>query len=98
MWNMAVLLTVLQAFDGWTTWSILKAGGRELNPVLVKLIEVVGVVPALVVVKGVAAGLGWFIALAPVGDVRWRGTALAMVAVVYVAVAVSNWRQYRKRG
>jgi len=28
---MAAALTALQVFDGWTTWRILRAGGRELN-------------------------------------------------------------------
>ncbi len=61
----AAALTVLQAFDGWTTYKILRLGGRELNPIVKWLMDRIGEYEALVVFKTMAIALVWVIALNP---------------------------------
>ena len=60
----AAVLIALQVYDFWSTPRILKkSGGRELNPLMAKLMEAVGIMPALIITKGGAivavAGAAW---------------------------------------
>jgi hypothetical protein len=48
-----ILITALQLADGWTTYKILSDGGRELNTRMRKGIEQYGLIPALVIYKGI---------------------------------------------
>lgn len=88
------ILIALQLLDGLTTWLVLKRGGYEANPVLVKLSEFLrrftGAKWAwLVVAKlfGVAASW-WLVFNAP----AWFCYVLALI---YASVVVNNIRAYR---
>jgi hypothetical protein len=94
---LALALTALQAFDGWTTYRILKAGGVERNPVMLWLMERIGTYPALLATKMLAVALVWVIALAPM-DTRLRFLALSVLCAVYAWVAWNNWLVYRRLG
>ena len=96
---LAVLLTILQAFDGWTTYKIVQRGGFEKNDLVAKLIERIGLYPALVLVKGGAAALGWLLVIAPVVDeftATLRASLVIGLAVLYGWVAWHNWNVLRK--
>ena len=84
----AAALTVLQVFDGWTTYTILKWGGVELNVVVRWFMDKLGVYPALVVSKTAAIALVWVIALNPIDITPFLLTALALF---YGFVAARNY-------
>jgi hypothetical protein len=55
-----LLFVLLQVADGYTTYRLLSAGGKELNPLLAYAFDRIGLVPGLVIYKGVCvAGGGW---------------------------------------
>lgn len=89
---LAILLTILQIFDGWTTYKIIKRGGKELNPIVRSLIERLGLYQGLLVAKGFAVALGWVLVLfsAP----AWT---VVLVLIACLAVAWRNWRVYDNR-
>lgn len=86
-----ILVTALQAADGYLTWRILRAGGRELNPIVRTFIERFGLVPGLVLSKlAMVALVGVY--------VRDQLPALIVIAVLYAWVVRHNWRQLPKGG
>ena len=99
LYVLAAALTLLQAFDGWTTYKIVQRGGLEKNGAVAALIERIGLYPALVLVKGSAAALGWLLVFAPVVDeltAMLRASLVIGLAVLYGWVAWHNWNVYRK--
>ena len=95
----ALAITVLQAFDGWTTYHILKMGGIEANPVVRKLMDAVVTYAGLVVSKVFAAGLAWLLAVIPIAHANAyeiRVGAMVILAALYLVVAEHNWNTYRK--
>ncbi len=76
-------LAVLQVGDFYTTTTILKNGGRELNPVMRKLFDLLGVELAMVI-KGVGAVVMAYYVL-PV-------EYLVPLVVLYCAVVAFNFR------
>ena len=98
LYAIAIALSLLQAFDGWTTYQIHKRGGSDKNPVVRWLIGKLGLYPALVLLKACAAGLVWLLVLLPVVDGVTSGMRLALLAIAtswYVWVAWNNWSVYR---
>ena len=84
------LLCVLQVADVALTVAILRRGGRELNPLLARLMKAVGELPALVLVKAAMLGVVlFFYAAIPEG-------LLAAACAVYVYVCFLNWREFKK--
>lgn len=86
-----VIFLILQALDAFTTYRILAAGGRELNPVLAWAFARVGELPTLTLVKCLL--LGCAVALLVTG---WQYSAcvLGVLCVVYVVVVISNFKQF----
>jgi len=58
-----IALALLQALYAYTTWRILSAGGRELNPAMRYAIAQAGVIPALVAKGAVVVALAWYFCL-----------------------------------
>jgi hypothetical protein len=91
--NLVLFLIVLalQAGDAYLTWRVLRAGGRELNPVVRFLIDRFGLVPGLAIAKG---------ALALLTGLYLFDLPLVLVAVIalYAWVVRHNWQQLRKGG
>ena len=85
----AAALTVLQVFDGWTTYKILRLGGLELNPVVKWLMERIGEYEALVVFKAAAILLVWVIALNPISITP---VLLGALGVFYGLVTMHNYK------
>jgi hypothetical protein len=83
---LALVLTLLQVVDGWATYQIIKNHGKEMNPLIRKLIEKLGLYKALVIAKGFAVALGWILVFlnAPV----WT---LGLLVAFYAVVAANNW-------
>lgn len=57
---LCICLTLLQAFDFYSTYTILKRpGGYEDNPAMARLFAAVGLVPGLLLEKGGVTALIW---------------------------------------
>ena len=100
---LALFLTFLQVWDGWTTYKVLRyPSGGEKNKLIRRLIaflqryvsERKAEYAALLLAKGGAAALAWLLALMPIPhpageDIR-LGLLLAL-AVLYVLIAAMNY-------
>lgn len=85
-------LVILQGADIWSTWRVLAAGGRELNPVVAEFIARLGLLPGLVAVKlppTLAAVAATYYGLLP----WWL---LAGLCALYVGVVANNLRALRR--
>lgn len=90
VWGLFAALALLQLLDVLSTVHILKRGGTELNPAMRKLMDAVGVIPALVLTKaaflaGLAAGLlyvDW--------PLQLQLLLLIGLLVLYVGIVVHN--------
>ncbi len=51
-----LLIIVCQFIDIWSTYQVLKLGGRELNPIIDAIISSLGVLPGLIISKGIFIG------------------------------------------
>lgn len=81
-----ILVAALQAADGFLTWRVLRAGGRELNPAVRFLIERIGLVPGLVLAKlALVILVGLYL--------RDQVAALLPIVALYAWVVRHNWRQ-----
>lgn len=75
--GLLVLFCLLQAADVYTTLTVLKQGGRELNPVLAKLFEKADPLAVMVGVKLVGVWALWYVNL-------WWLTLAACCVYAYV--------------
>ena len=78
-----IFFALLQLGDIYTTYRILKNGGRELNPVMAELFKLFDVLPALLVVKMLVIVLVWW------ADIFYLTMGSC---VAYVAVVSNNFR------
>lgn len=81
------LLIVLQLADVLTTWYVIRAGGREANPIMVWLIDRIGFWPAFGVMKAAVIWLAWLTVETPVP---------LLLSVLYLVVVINNLRVYRR--
>lgn len=72
-----ILFCLLQAADIWTTLTVLKQGGRELNPLLAKLFAKFDPLTVMVGVKLVGVWALWYVNL-------WMLTLAACCVYAYV--------------
>jgi hypothetical protein len=87
-----VVFLMLIAADGWTTYRILRSGGRELNPVIKWLVERIGLLPALIVTRAVGAGLVWSLVLGG----AWY--VIAVLDLIFAYTVYNNVMVMRKMG
>ena len=89
--HLAYLLMALQAVDAITTYLAIGKGASEGNPIMRKLFEKIGMVPALLVIKGAMAAAAW----------HWRYemgmVGLGLLCAWYIAVAVNNLLVMRRQ-
>jgi hypothetical protein len=84
--TLLVFFILLQIGDIYTTHTVLKQGGRELNPVLAKLFEKADPIVVMVTLKLAAVWALWYVNM-------WGLTLAA--CVVYVWVVANNFREIR---
>ena len=82
-----IVFVLLNAADIYTTHTVLKQGGRELNPILAKLFEKADPIVVMVTLKLAAVWALWYV------NVYWI-TALA--CAVYLYVVVNNYYEIKK--
>ncbi len=54
---LVIAAIVLQVYDAWSTIKILRAGGRETNLLMRKLMELIGIAPAIITKSILISGL-----------------------------------------
>ena len=86
--GLLVLFCLLQAADVYTTLTVLKQGGRELNPVLAKLFEKADPLAVMVGVKLIGVWALWWVNLA------WLTFAACLG---YVGVVAFNLRSMLRK-
>lgn len=79
-----IYLIVLQLLDGYTTIKILSSGGTELNPLIRKLIDSIGIAKGIILVKILAVVLGYL--LLTMGQT----SPLIFLAILYSLVVANN--------
>lgn len=81
--SLFILLAILQVNDAGTTYYALRKGyAQEANPVMRRLMEIIGTAPALLLTKSVVMTALWY----------WRNDiALAVLCVFYAWVV---WRNF----
>jgi len=82
-----ILFCLLQAADVYTTLTVLKQGGRELNPLLAKLFAKADPLTVMVIVKLVGVWALWYVNL-------WMLTLAA--CGVYAYVVNRNYWEIKK--
>lgn len=92
---LAVLIVLCQFIDFATTYRIITNGGKEMNPVVKKLMDIFGLELGLFIAKFYVAGFVWIGAMLGWFESEIGLIALLALAVLYVAVAVHNLRQMK---
>ena len=87
--GLLILYVLLQAADVYTTLTVLKQGGRELNPILAKLFTRFDPLAVMVSVKLVGVWALWYVDM-------WMLTLAACVVYAYV-VNRNYWEMTRGR-
>ena len=87
--SLLILFALLQAADVYTTLTVLKQGGRELNPVLAKLFAKFDPLAVMVGIKLAGVWALWYVN-------SWMLTLAACVVYAYV-VNRNYWEMTRGR-
>jgi hypothetical protein len=82
-----IVFVLLNAADIYTTHTVLKQGGRELNPILAKLFEKADPLVVMVTIKLLAVWALWYL------NVYW---VTALACAVYLYVVVNNYYEIKK--
>ena len=88
------LFVLLQAADGWSTLAILNRGGYERNPILADLMNKIGILTAILIVKS-AASVGATVMVLLLPDFTTTRVVLIILCLIY-GVVLSNNRQVLK--
>lgn len=86
--ELLILFGILQLADIYTTHTVLRQGGREVNPLLNVLFGKFGHIAVLVAFKGAVI----FLAFAFLADQPY---ILGGLCALYLAVVIHNWRQIK---
>lgn len=81
-------LALLQLLDLATTLAVLRAGGREVNPVMARVMAALGTVPALLLTKAAVVAAAWHWPMPE--PAQW------LLLAAYVAVVLNNLIVHRK--
>ena len=88
---LCIALTALQAFDAYSTYTILKRpGGYEDNPAMAKLFAAVGLVPGLLIAKGGVTAIIWAAWYYGEWLETWQGLPVPLVLLGVVVLYYAN--------
>lgn len=87
-----LVLIVLQLLDIYSTYNILKLGGKELNPLLAKLFELIGVMPGLVLAKTIFIGILLYFYITKQETIQVLITPLILISIVYAYIVQNNFK------
>jgi len=86
-------LIVLQIADYWTTMKVLRQGGHENNPVVAWIMQRLGVVAGLALVKVFAMGVAAVVIYYLGGD--YASALLGAGCMLYAWIVLDNYRQIK---
>lgn len=86
------IFVIVNILDCVTTVRALQAGGTEANPVMKKVMDLIGVIPALVIMKIIALGVvaAAYVFVPPVR--AWMPVIIGLFSLAYAAVVFNNYR------
>lgn len=86
------IFVVINILDCVTTIRALKNGATEANPMMKKAMTIIGVIPALVIMKIIALGVvaAAYVFVPLVRD--WMPIIVVLLCVAYTAVVLNNYR------
>jgi hypothetical protein len=85
-----IILALLNMVDiGLTVWA-LRNGMREVNPFMRRAMTIIGVIPALALIKGVALVI-CYLALPVLGPIIWLCVALYAALIAWNVRAIMRW-------
>ena len=88
---LCIALTLLQAFDFYSTYTILtRKGGYEDNPVMAKLFAAVGMVPGLLLAKGGSVAFIWWAWSQGGWALEWEGLPVMLVLLGVLTLYYAN--------
>lgn len=88
---LCIALTLLQAFDFYSTYVILnRPGGSEDNPAMAKLFAAVGMVPGLLLAKGGAVAFIWWAWSQGGWTEEWQGLPIPLVLLGVLTLYYAN--------
>lgn len=87
-----LILVVLQLLDIYTTHNILKLGGRELNPLLARLFQLIGAMPGLVLAKTIFIGVLLYFYIANKAGIEILLIPLILISLVYAYIVQNNFK------
>lgn len=82
------VLSLLQIADIWLTIRILREGGRELNPLMRRVMSVLGLVPGMTLLK--SFGMVLILGLVYLFGWRWEHAAIACVLQLLIVLWNAN--------
>ena len=93
-----VLFILLQIGDGLSTYILAiktsLSGGVEANPLVRYIFEVLGLLPGLVIIKGIASIAGFLMYMPILMDIKEASSAkkgLSIIVLIYILVNIHNW-------
>ena len=92
--SILVALIILQILDGVSTYLVIKSGGVELNGIVKKFLDKLGLVNGLIVAK--TLGSAFAVALYFGFPDVWCVTAAIVLVVVYTGVVINNFVVYKR--
>ena len=79
-----IVLVLVNVLDGYLTYRLISGGGKELNPIMACVMEILGVAEALICIKLAMLGLVYALDL---GDWVW------LLVVIFSAACIWNLKE-----
>ena len=96
--NYLVTLFLLElALDGWSTFHVLKAGGREVIPYLAWLIARIGKYPALLIAKVIPTAVVLYLYRYGFNGTELDNTSMAWICGGYALVIANNYAALKRQ-
>jgi hypothetical protein len=93
--NLLVLFIILQILDVYSTYICFSKGAREVNPIVRFVIQRLGFIPGLVILKGIVCYIAYKLYIDyPVDADSFK--VFYILNIIYVLVVVNNFNVYRK--
>ena len=92
------IFLLLQLFDFYSTWRILRSGGREMNPIMAWIFKNIGVIKGLIITKTLM-GMAFVYIIYLYKNTTEVTITLVIINLVYVfLVYLNNTKGLKKEG
>lgn len=90
LFKLFVVVVILNILDVASTWIILNNGGRELNPIGAFAMNLIGPLPAMLIMKALITALLYWSVFVKYVDYKYNLQILVVLIVAYVFVVGNN--------